>query len=117
MKNYYELLEVDIHASKEVIEKAFKVLAKKYHPDMQTDDKKVWAEEQFKLLNEAYEVLSDDMRREEYTKKLEFDKNSQLHELLLKNADLEMQIEDLQRELTILKNNTNVSTYARKCYT
>ena len=40
MKNYYEILEVDIHASSEVIDKAFKVLAKKYHPDTQEDNKK-----------------------------------------------------------------------------
>ena len=35
MKNYYEILEVDKNASEEVIEKAYKTLAKKYHPDLQ----------------------------------------------------------------------------------
>lgn len=113
MKNYYELLEVDIHASSEIIDKAFKVLAKKYHPDTQEADKKEWAEEQFKLINEAYEVLSDKEKRESYTKELEFDKNSQLEALLLKNADLEIQIENLQEELFTLRNasyNTNTTT-------
>ena len=40
MKNYYEILEVDQKASKEVIEKAYKVLAKKYHPDLQEEKNK-----------------------------------------------------------------------------
>ena len=104
MKNYYEILEVDIHASSEVIDKAFKVLAKKYHPDMQEDEsKKEWAEEQFKQLNEAYEILSDKVKREEYTKELEFDKNGEMEALMLKNADLELQVEDLKIELENLK--------------
>lgn len=111
MKNYYELLEVDIHASSEVIEKAFKVLAKKYHPDTQETDKKEWAEEQFKLINEAYEVLSDKAKRESYTQELEFAKNSQLEALMLKNADLEVQIENLEEELACLRNAShNVNT-------
>lgn len=104
MKNYYEMLEVDIHASSEVIDKAFKVLAKKYHPDTQEDEsKKEWAEEQFKLLNEAYEVLSDEEKRENYTKELEFNKNSELNILMVKNADLEIQVENLQAELEDLR--------------
>lgn len=107
MKNYYEILEVDIHASKEVIDKAFKVLAKKYHPDTQEENKKQWAEEQFKQLNEAYEILSDKTRREEYTKELEFDKNNELHSLILKNTNLEIQIEDLQAQLKTLQNTLN----------
>lgn len=114
MKNYYEILEVDVHASKEIIDKAFKVLAKKYHPDTQQDDKKEWAEEQFKLLNEAYEILSDDEKRKIYTKELEFDKNSQLNALLLKNADLEVKIETLEAELNQLRTSskeTNANTY------
>ena len=45
MKNYYDILEVSPKASKEVIEKAYRVLAKKYHPDRYTGDKKKIAEE------------------------------------------------------------------------
>ena len=63
MKNYYEELEVSNKASKEVIEKAYKVLAKKYHPDTNTDENKAQAEEKFKKLNEAYEFLSDSQKR------------------------------------------------------
>lgn len=103
MKNYFEILEVDVYASDEIINRAFKLLAKRYHPDTQDEAKKAWAEEQFKLLNEAYEVLSDKSKRDEYTKKLEFERDDKLNKLLLENADLEIQVEDLQRQLDDLK--------------
>ena len=53
MKNYYEILEVNKKASKEVIEKAYKVLVKKYHPDLYSGQKKEYAEKKIK------EILSD----------------------------------------------------------
>ena len=65
-KNYYEILEVDRHASEEIIKKAYNTLAKKYHPDLQPDDLKYICEEKFKLINEAYETLSIPEKREEY---------------------------------------------------
>ena len=40
MKNYYEILEVDKNASSEIIEKAYRILAKRYHPDLQDSRKK-----------------------------------------------------------------------------
>ena len=63
MKNYYELLEVNENASPEVIERAYKVLAKRYHPDVQPRDKAFLAEAEFKKIGEAYRVLSDPERR------------------------------------------------------
>ena len=67
MKNYYEILQVSHNASKEVIEKAYKVLAKKYHPDLQTSyTAKNYAEQKMREINEAYDVLSDDFLREQY---------------------------------------------------
>ena len=65
MANYYEILEVSEKASKEVIEKAYRVLAKKYHPDANPDNK-AEAEAKFKEVNEAYEVLSDKDKRARY---------------------------------------------------
>ena len=56
-KDYYKILEIDKKATPEEIKKAYRTLAKKYHPDRNQDDKK--AEERFKLVNEANEVLSD----------------------------------------------------------
>lgn len=58
-KNYYKILEVDSSASPEVIEKAYKTLAKKYHPDLQEESQKESASEKLKEINEAYEILSN----------------------------------------------------------
>ena len=69
MKNYYELLEISENASQEVVEKVYKLFAKKYHPDMNPDNAQE-AEEKFKEITEAYEVLSDDFKRKEYDNKL-----------------------------------------------
>ena len=65
MKNYYDELEISRSASPEVINRAYKVLAKKYHPDTTKEDKQE-AEERFKKISEAYETLSDDKKRMEY---------------------------------------------------
>jgi DnaJ-class molecular chaperone len=62
----YDILEVSPKASKEVIEKAYKVLVKKYHPDLYNAEKKVWAEDIMKKLNNAYEILSDEEERKKY---------------------------------------------------
>lgn len=70
MKNYYEILEVNENASKEVIDKAYKVLAKKYHPDLQEEKNKKAAEEKIKSLNEAYEILSNPEKRKNYDNKI-----------------------------------------------
>ena len=64
--DYYEILEITKTSDKEIIKKAYRKLALKYHPDRNADDKE--AEEKFKLINEAYQVLSDDNRREIYDK-------------------------------------------------
>lgn len=70
MKTLYELLEVSETASKEIIEKAYKVLAKKYHPDLQKEEDKEKAEQKMKQINEAYDVLSDDTKRAKYDEEL-----------------------------------------------
>lgn len=69
-KNYYELLEVSKNASPEVIEKVYKMFAKKYHPDLQPPEKKEESAEMFKKISAAYEVLSDEKLRAEYDQKL-----------------------------------------------
>ena len=71
MKNYYEILEVNKRASKEVIEKAYKVLVKKYHPDLYSGQKKEYAEKKIKEINEAYNVLTDEFMKEQYDTELE----------------------------------------------
>src|SRR5512133_3069112 len=63
-KDYYKTLGVERNAIEEDIRKAYRDLAKKYHPDRNPNDKQ--AEERFKEINEAYQVLSDPTKREHY---------------------------------------------------
>ena len=65
-KDYYKILGVSKNASEAEIKKAFKVAARKYHPDLQPDSKKAEMTEKFKDVNEAYEVLSDKKKRDIY---------------------------------------------------
>lgn len=96
MKNYYEILEVDRKASKEIIEKAYKTLAKKYHPDVQEQNQKVKAEEKMKLINEAYSVLSNEEKRYEYDQQLEENTISaeKYQELVNENIELKRKIQN-----------------------
>jgi curved DNA-binding protein len=62
--DYYKTLEVSKTATKDEIKKSYKKLARKYHPDVNPNNKE--AEEKFKAISEAYEVLSDDEKRKKY---------------------------------------------------
>jgi len=62
-RDYYEVLGVDKGASKDQIKKAYRKLARKYHPDVSEEEN---AADKFKEVKEAYEVLSDDQKRAQY---------------------------------------------------
>lgn len=105
-KNYYDILEVNKNASPEIIEKAYKTLIKKYHPDLQENELKNEYEEKIKKINEAYEILSDTEKR-------------RIYNLNLKNT--EFSIDDynnlynenfnLKKEINYLKNKINNNSY------
>ena len=63
-RDYYEVLGVDKNADDAALKKAYRALAKKYHPDMNPGDKE--AEKKFKEASEAYAVLSDPEKRRQY---------------------------------------------------
>lgn len=106
MEDYYKILEVNKDASPEIIEKVYKILVKKYHPDLQKGQAKIDAEEKIKKINQAYDVLSDPIKREEYDN-LNFSSNiseENYNELIKENIRL-------KNELNYFKNNIN-ATYA-----
>ena len=62
-KDYYSILGIDRNASDQDIKSAFRTLSKKYHPDLNKDPN---AEQKFKEINEAYQVLSDPEKKQKY---------------------------------------------------
>ncbi|MBL7910093.1 MAG: DnaJ domain-containing protein [Bacteroidia bacterium] len=94
-KNYYQILAVKLSANIEEIKKAYRELAKKFHPDKNQGDKEV--EEKFKEISSAYETLSDVQKRAAYDLKLE-------------EENIRLQQERIQKEKTFNKNNLNSTT-------
>lgn len=97
-KDYYEILQVNRNASKEVIDRVYKMLAKKYHPDLQRQENKELYADIFKEINEAYQVLSDERKRAEYDKKT------------VTNYVTKQEYERLRQENIMLKNMINQNT-------
>ncbi len=76
MATLYDILQVTPSASKEVIDMAYKALAKKYHPDLNPAEDRQEAEERMKALNAAYAILKDEQARAEYDSQLNFNNES-----------------------------------------
>lgn len=118
-KNYYEILEVDKNASNEIIEKAYKTLAKRYHPDLQDGPQKKEYEEKMKIINEAYAVLSDATQKTTYDEQL---KNftvsrEEYQNIVQENMLLRQEIQKLQSNIqNQYVNNINYQANTQKQY-
>lgn len=118
MNTLYEVLEVSENASIEVIEKAYKVLAKKYHPDLQEPGNRQSAEKKMKEINEAYEVLSDETKRRQYDEKLSAQREQEKQQRIIereqenRQRNLEREQENRQRNVE----NQNVQNYEQDLY-
>lgn len=111
-KNYYDILQVNKNASSEIIEKAYKILAKKYHPDLQTEENKKHAEEVLKEINEAYEVLSDEQKRAQYDRELSNKENENIQvndDLLYENKNLKEELQNLKTSKYYSNINQNIN--------
>lgn len=87
LKDYYKLLEVNETASPEVIQAAYKILAKKYHPDVAKPNEKAMKEAKMKEINNAKEILLNPVEREKYDAMLRQEKER------IKNQELESKVE------------------------
>lgn len=115
-KNYYEILEVDKNASNEIIEKAYKTLVKKYHPDLQENNLKENYEEKIKQINEAYEVLSNKEKRKNYDLNLKnnFINIEKFNNLYNENINLKKQLNYIKNNLNNINNNYNNANINQK---
>ena len=109
MKNYYEILEVSENASDEIIDRAYRVLAKKYHPDTWPSNKSYWAENKFKEITEAYQILSNPALRKKYD--MEISHNNSLND---KYNDLYSEQKRLTQEVNNLKFKSKTHTYSNQ---
>ena len=115
-KNYYEILQINQNASPEIIDKAYKTLAKKYHPDLQEESNKKQAEEILKEINEAYEILSNPDKKALYDQNLKNEAISQedYNEIYEENQNLKNAINHMQNSRyanprTNTTNNSNIN--------
>ena len=77
--NYYRVLGVSLSADETEIKRAYRTLAKDYHPDLVPADRREWARAQMARINAAYEVLGDPVRRSEYDHQQGYVSNADRH--------------------------------------
>ena len=111
MKNYYEILEVNKKASKEVIDKAYKVLIKKYHPDLAKGEKKQYAEIKTKDINEAYNVLSNDFLRGQYDIELEEQETINNYKVNTQNEEVNKKNNNSKNKIKTEKSKSKIGTF------
>ena len=114
-ENYYDILEVSKNASPEIIEKAYKTLVKKYHPDLQKNEEKNKYEEKIKKINEAYDILSNPEKRKNYDLNLKntlFSIND-YNNLYQENINLKNDLNKLKENINNSENNIINNNYKK----
>ena len=109
MKNYYKILQVDKDASPEIIRVAYKLLVKKNHPDLKEGEDKKNAEEKIKEINEAYDVLSNPVKKSEYDQSIINENVSQEQYNFILNENI-----NLKKELNYFHNLYNRNNYYKQ---
>ena len=105
MKNYYKILEVDKKASNKIIKGVYKLHIKENHPDLFQGPEKELAEERLQEINEAYDVLNNDVKRKKYDELLEQEEKDEISFLKEENNILK----------SALKNNKVTEEYEDEC--
>ena len=100
MKNYYEILEVNPKASEDIIKKVYKIKVKQNHPDLFQGEEKKKAEEKTKEITEAYDILPNKEKRQNYDLELKNNENEEKD----KYIKYESIISSLKSENEYLKN-------------
>lgn len=122
MKNFYKLLDLEPEASQEVIKTAYRICAKKYHPDKHPDNPDFY-NALFAEVNEAYEVLSNTDLRREYDEQFFFYYRKTVEEKVVINEEVfkqkeEFEIIEIKRSIPFIKHkfeiNKNVVQYNNK---
>ena len=109
-KNYYKILDLETsHVSIDEIKLAYRTAAKKYHPDLQIDENKIKAESKMKEINEAYNVLSDELSRKKYDEKLASDREREKQEELEKQQEIYTNLNN-----NIYNSKNNSQTYSQE---
>jgi curved DNA-binding protein len=106
--NYYDVLGVSRTATGDEIKKAFRRLARQYHPDVNPGDKS--AEEKFKDINEAYDVLSDEEKRVEHNRSLTGNKRRGVRPVEKASSNGNGKTTSTEQDLWKFKNFNNVNT-------
>ena len=112
MKNYYDILGVNKLASKEVIDKAYRALVIKYHPDKQEGKARIYCETKMKEINEAYEVLSNEFLREQYDAELEKEEMLRYRESFSNRQVEENPIPEMQKQVVDADRTYKIGTFS-----
>ena len=97
LKDYYQILNISRDANAEGIKKAFRKLALQYHPDRNPENVRE-AGEKFKVINEAYEVLGDEYKRQQYDRLVGFSSYPR-RTIIIKKFSTDSMAPDLIREM------------------